>query len=45
MYAQEWLAVIPFGFTVEGGPELRAAVAAVAARFTAASDSEPPAPH
>ena len=36
MYAAEWLAAIPFGFTVEQGPELRAAVAAVAARFTAA---------
>jgi hypothetical protein len=32
MYAAEWLAAIPFGFTVEEGPELRAAVAAVAAR-------------
>jgi predicted DNA-binding transcriptional regulator YafY len=37
MYAQEWLAAIPFGFTVEEGPELRAAVAAVAARFAAAT--------
>ncbi|AEV85514.1 ArsR family transcriptional regulator [Actinoplanes sp. SE50] len=36
MYAQEWLAAIPFDFTVEGGPELQAAVAAVAARFGAA---------
>ncbi|GAB2581529.1 WYL domain-containing protein [Streptomyces capparidis] len=36
MYAQQWLARMPFGFRVEGGPELRAAVAAVAARFTAA---------
>jgi predicted DNA-binding transcriptional regulator YafY len=36
MYAQEWLARLPFGFRVEGGPELRAAVATVAARFTAA---------
>jgi predicted DNA-binding transcriptional regulator YafY len=36
MYAQEWLAVVPFPFRVEGGPELRAAVAAVAARFGAA---------
>ncbi|MEW2085544.1 WYL domain-containing protein [Streptomyces sp. NPDC005283] len=39
MYAEEWLARIPFGFRVEGGPELRAAVAAVAARFTAAVES------
>jgi predicted DNA-binding transcriptional regulator YafY len=36
MYAQEWLAAIPFGFRVDGGEELRAAVAAVAARFAAA---------
>lgn len=36
MYAQEWLACMPFGFRVEGGPELRAAVARVAARFIAA---------
>ncbi|GLI02249.1 helix-turn-helix transcriptional regulator [Phytohabitans aurantiacus] len=36
MYAQEWLARLPFAFRVEGGPELRAAVATVAARFAAA---------
>lgn len=36
MYAQEWLATVPFDFVVEEGPELRAAVAAVAARFGAA---------
>jgi predicted DNA-binding transcriptional regulator YafY len=36
MYAQEWLTTVPFPFRVEGGPELRAAVAAVAARLTAA---------
>jgi len=36
MYAQEWLASVPFPFRVEGGPELRAAAAEVAARFTAA---------
>lgn len=36
MYAQEWLAAVPFPFHVEGGPELRAAVADVAARFAAA---------
>jgi predicted DNA-binding transcriptional regulator YafY len=41
MYAGEWLASIPIPFQVEGGPELRAAVAAVAARLTAALD--PPA--
>ncbi len=38
MYAQEWLARLPFSFRVEDGPELRAAVAAVAARFGEASD-------
>lgn len=36
MYAQEWLARLPFAFRVEGGLELRAAVATVAARFAAA---------
>ncbi|MGX7671504.1 helix-turn-helix transcriptional regulator [Plantactinospora sp. DSM 117369] len=36
MYAQEWLPTVPFAFRVEGGPELRAAVAALAARLTAA---------
>jgi hypothetical protein len=34
MYAGEWLAGMPFEITVEGGPELRAAVADVAARMT-----------
>lgn len=38
MYAQEWLATVPFNFRVEGGPELRAAVVALAARFAAAVD-------
>jgi hypothetical protein len=33
MYAQEWLATVPFDFRVEGGDELQAAVARVAARF------------
>lgn len=33
MVAGEWLAGMPFEFTVEGGPELRAAVAEVAARL------------
>lgn len=37
MYAQEWLARLPFDFRVEDGPELRTAVAAVAARFAAAT--------
>jgi predicted DNA-binding transcriptional regulator YafY len=36
MYAQEWLAAMPFAFRVEGGDELRAAVAALAARCAAA---------
>ncbi|SDL44158.1 Predicted DNA-binding transcriptional regulator YafY, contains an HTH and WYL domains [Nonomuraea maritima] len=36
MYAQEWLASVPFAFHVEGGPELRAAVATLAARLAAA---------
>lgn len=39
MYAQDWLARMPFGFRVEGGPELRAAVAALATRFGAAVES------
>jgi predicted DNA-binding transcriptional regulator YafY len=38
MYAQEWLATVPFPFRVEGGPQLRAAVAALAARLTASLD-------
>ncbi|WP_433260392.1 helix-turn-helix transcriptional regulator [Actinosynnema sp. CS-041913] len=41
MYAQEWLACVPFAFRVDGGPELRAAVATVAARFAAASADRP----
>ncbi|MGW4426954.1 helix-turn-helix transcriptional regulator [Streptomyces tendae] len=36
MYTQDWLARVPFAFRVEGGAELRAATAALAARFTAA---------
>ncbi|MEU5045430.1 helix-turn-helix transcriptional regulator [Streptomyces griseorubiginosus] len=36
MYAQEWLAQLPHSFHVEGGPELRTAVEALATRFTAA---------
>ena len=36
MYAQEWLATIPFAFRVEDGDELRAAVAALASRCAAA---------
>ena len=41
MYAQEWLASVPFAFRVDGGRELRAAVATVAARFAAALADEP----
>jgi hypothetical protein len=40
MYAQEWLATIPFDFRVEGGPELQAAVKKVATRFAAALTPE-----
>ena len=36
MYAGEWLAAIPIPFRVAGGAELRAAVAAVTERLTAA---------
>jgi predicted DNA-binding transcriptional regulator YafY len=41
MYAQEWLASLPFAFRVEGGEELRAAVVALAARFTTAVADQP----
>lgn len=41
MYAGEWLAAIPIPFRVEGGPELRAAIAAVAARLRAALGASP----
>ncbi len=41
MYAGEWLAAIPIRFHIEGGPELRAAVAAVAERLTAALGTVP----
>ena len=36
MYAQEWLTTVPFAFHVAGGQELRAAVATLASRLTAA---------
>ena len=36
MYAQEWLAAIPFDFRIEDGDELRDAVAVLAARCKAA---------
>ena len=41
MYAQEWLANVPLAFRVEGGPELRAAVARLAARLAAALTDRP----
>jgi predicted DNA-binding transcriptional regulator YafY len=41
MYAQEWLANVPFDFRVDGGPELRTAVAAVASRMAAALVQSP----
>lgn len=41
MYAAEWLARLPFPCHVEAGPELRAATAALAARFTAALTPDP----
>ena len=37
MYAAEWLAPLPFRFTVVGGAELRLAMATLAARLTAAA--------
>jgi predicted DNA-binding transcriptional regulator YafY len=42
MYANEWLAGVPLPFRVEGGPELRAAVAALASRLAAAVRNHPP---
>ena len=36
MYAGEWLANVPYDFEIEDGPELRAAVVRLAARFAAA---------
>ncbi|MFG2512462.1 helix-turn-helix transcriptional regulator [Streptomyces sp. NPDC048584] len=41
MYAQEWLATVPYAFRVEGGQELRAAVTELAARLTAAVTDDP----
>jgi len=41
MHAGQWLAAIPTRFHVKGGPELRAAVAAVAGRLTAAPGPAP----
>ncbi|MET1004187.1 MAG: WYL domain-containing protein [Propionibacteriaceae bacterium] len=36
MYAEEWLASVPFAFRVEGGPELRAAVVRLATTLSGA---------
>jgi predicted DNA-binding transcriptional regulator YafY len=36
MYANEWLAQVPYDFVVEDGPELRAAIAELARRLSAA---------
>lgn len=44
MYVQDWLAGMPFAFRIDGGDELRAAAAALAARFTAAVADQPPPP-
>jgi predicted DNA-binding transcriptional regulator YafY len=41
MYAQEWLAAMPFAVRVEGGDELRAAMAALASRCAAAVADHP----
>lgn len=41
MYAQEWLASVPFAFRVDGGQELRAAVATLASRFGSAVANQP----
>jgi predicted DNA-binding transcriptional regulator YafY len=41
MYAQEWLAGVPLAFRVEGGRELRAAVATLASRLAAALADQP----
>ncbi|WCN02187.1 helix-turn-helix transcriptional regulator [Streptomyces sp. M92] len=40
MYAQEWLARMPFAFRVRGGEELRSAVAALGARLAAAAEDD-----
>jgi predicted DNA-binding transcriptional regulator YafY len=41
MYAQDWLARMPFAFRVDGGPELRAAMVMLASRFAAAVTGQP----
>jgi hypothetical protein len=42
MYAGEWLAPIPIPYLVEGGPELRTAVANLAHRLHTAVDGPRP---
>jgi hypothetical protein len=44
MCAQEWLARLPFDFRVDGGPELRAAMATLASRLAAAVADRPRTP-
>jgi predicted DNA-binding transcriptional regulator YafY len=41
MYAQEWLARLPFAFRVDAGPELQEAVTTLAARLVAAVPARP----
>jgi predicted DNA-binding transcriptional regulator YafY len=41
MYAAEWLPSVPFAFRVDGGEELRAAVATLLSRFTSAVADQP----
>lgn len=38
MYASEWLARLPFGFAIEGGPELKQAMRDVVARLSASCE-------
>ena len=40
MYAEEWLPRVPFRFRIEGGPELRAAMAALVARLAESIEDE-----
>jgi predicted DNA-binding transcriptional regulator YafY len=44
MYAQEWLAALPFDFRIEGGAELQAAMTALAARCARAAGLPAPGP-
>jgi predicted DNA-binding transcriptional regulator YafY len=43
MYASEWLARLPFPYLVQGGSELRQAMAQLADRLSAAVGTDPPA--